>query len=88
MFIRVSDTGIGIPEDRLETIFEPFVQLRAGLAGREAGVGLGLAISRDLVRAMNGDLRVESKVGEGARFTIVLPRAGAPVQVARGADAL
>ena len=88
VFIRVSDTGIGIPEDRLETIFEPFVQLRAGLAGREAGVGLGLAISRDLVRAMNGDLRVESKAGEGARFTIVLPRAGAPVQVARGADAL
>ena len=73
----VSDTGLGIPADRVESIFEPFVQLKEGLAGRESGVGLGLAISRDLARAMKGDLTVASKEGEGARFTLTLPRASA-----------
>ena len=73
--LRVTDTGIGIPADKLEAIFEPFVQVRQGLAGRDEGVGLGLAISRDLARAMNGNLIVESTVGEGSRFTLVLPRA-------------
>ena len=76
--IRVSDTGIGIATEKHETIFEPFVQLKAGLANRESGVGLGLAISRDLARAMNGDLTVESEEGKGARFTLSLPRAGEP----------
>ena len=72
--ISVSDTGIGLPQDKLETIFEPFVQLepRAKVA---SGAGLGLAISRDLARAMNGDLTVESTLGRGSRFTVVLPRA-------------
>jgi signal transduction histidine kinase len=76
--LSVSDTGIGIPADRFEVIFEPFVQLREGLADREGGVGLGLAISRDLARAMHGDLTVESTEGEGTRFTLVLPRASEP----------
>ena len=75
--IRLSDTGIGIPPENHEIIFEPFIQLKEGLADRESGVGLGLAISRDLARAMNGDLTVESSEGEGARFTLSLPRASA-----------
>jgi signal transduction histidine kinase len=73
--IRVSDTGIGIAADKLEAIFEPFIQLRESLSNRESGVGLGLAISRDLARAMHGDLTVESVEGGGARFTLSLPRA-------------
>ncbi|HMI55755.1 MAG TPA: ATP-binding protein, partial [Gemmatimonadaceae bacterium] len=58
-------------------IFEPFIQLKEGLANRESGVGLGLAISRDLARAMNGDLTVESNEGKGSRFTLSLPRSDA-----------
>ena len=75
--IRVSDTGIGIASDKHEAIFEPFIQLRESLSDRESGVGLGLAISRDLARAMNGDLTVESSLEKGARFTLSLPRADA-----------
>ena len=71
--IEVRDTGIGIPTEKLETIFEPFVQLKEGLSDREGGVGLGLAISRDLAHAMKGDLLVESREGMGARFTLFLP---------------
>lgn len=73
--IVVSDTGIGIEFQKLESIFEPFVQLRESLTDREGGVGLGLAISRDLAQAMNGDVTVESEGGKGARFTLSLPRA-------------
>ena len=73
--LRVSDTGIGIPADKLETIFEPFVQVKVGSLGSGAGVGLGLAISRTLARDMHGDLTVESTMGQGARFTLTLPRA-------------
>lgn len=72
--LRVSDTGIGIAADQHEAIFEPFIQLKAGLSDRESGVGLGLAISRDLARAMHGDLTVQSAEGKGARFTLTLPR--------------
>jgi signal transduction histidine kinase len=73
--LRVSDTGIGIAADKHEAIFEPFIQLKEGLSDRESGVGLGLAISRDLARAMDGDLTVESVEGKGASFTLSLPRA-------------
>ena len=73
--IVVEDTGIGIPADKLGSIFEPFVQVSTGLTRASDGAGLGLAISRDLARGMGGDLRVESEVGIGSRFRIVLPRA-------------
>lgn len=73
--LSIVDTGLGIAADKLETIFEPFVQLKEGLSDREGGIGLGLSISRDLARAMNGDLTVESTEGKGARFTLSLPRA-------------
>jgi len=72
--LSISDTGLGVPEDKLEVIFGQFVQLTEGLADREGGIGLGLAISRDLARAMKGDLTVESTDGNGARFILSLPR--------------
>jgi signal transduction histidine kinase len=73
--IRVRDTGIGIPPDRLEAIFEPFGQGRADLTRTVEGAGLSLAISRALARGQGGDLTVESTVGEGSTFTLTLPRA-------------
>jgi signal transduction histidine kinase len=72
--IRVEDTGPGIPESRREHVFEPFVQLDRSLAQPQEGLGLGLAISRDLARGMHGDLTVGSNVGGGASFTLVLPK--------------
>lgn len=76
--IRVADTGRGIPEEMLERVFQPFVQVEAGDAGREHGMGLGLAIGRELARAMGGDLSVESAVGRGSIFTLTLPTAASP----------
>ena len=76
--IRVSDNGPGIPEDRLQSIFEPFVQVNEGHTRTHAGVGLGLAISRDLARAMGGDLTVESELGVGSTFFVTLPLASSP----------
>jgi signal transduction histidine kinase len=73
--VRVTDTGRGIPADRLEAIFHPFVQVERGYTRTTDGTGLGLAISRDLARAMGGDIAVDSRVGEGSTFTLVLPRA-------------
>lgn len=72
--IHVRDSGVGIPEDKIGAIFEPFIQLDRKLTSAQEGTGLGLAISRDLARAMGGDLRVESKLGEGSTFTLELPR--------------
>ena len=72
--IEVSDTGSGIPPEKIEAIFEPFVQLGRSLSSAHEGTGLGLAISRELARAMNGNLTVTSKVGSGSTFTLSLPR--------------
>jgi signal transduction histidine kinase len=74
MEVRVKDTGVGIPRDKLESIFEPFVQLDRGQPAGNVGTGLGLAISRDLARAMGGDLRAKSTVGQGSTFILSLPR--------------
>lgn len=72
--VAISDTGRGIPEDRLESIFEPFVQVDRHLhITSNQGVGLGLAISRDLARNMGGELWVESKVGQGSTFYVTFP---------------
>jgi signal transduction histidine kinase len=60
MYVKVEDTGRGIPADRLASIFEPFVQVDAGRTHEAGGSGLGLAISRRLARLMGGDLTVRS----------------------------
>jgi signal transduction histidine kinase len=74
--IEAWDTGPGIPQEHLERIFAPFVQIDRGLTTpAPGGVGLGLAISRELARAMHGDLTVTSTVGQGSRFVLTLPRA-------------
>ena len=73
--IDVTDTGIGIAEDQLTRIFEPFVQATRAPHAPERGVGLGLAISRRLAMAMGGALTVTSVVGQGSTFTLTLPRA-------------
>jgi len=74
-YFQVADTGIGIPRDRLDAIFDPFVQVRTDYARGTGGTGLGLAISRDLARGMGGDLRVRSVEGKGSTFTVALRRA-------------
>jgi signal transduction histidine kinase/CHASE3 domain sensor protein len=71
--VFIQDTGMGIPADRLQAIFEPFVQVEDSLTRTASGAGLGLAISRDLARAMGGDLKVDSELGKGSTFTITLP---------------
>lgn len=73
----VHDTGIGIPEDKIAAVFEPFVQVQSDLTRTQEGTGLGLAISRKLARAMGGNLTVESTVGVGSVFTLKLPAEGA-----------
>ena len=72
----VQDTGVGIPESKFDAIFDPFTQLARGGNADARGVGLGLSISRQLARAMNGDVTVDSTVGVGSTFTFSLPRAG------------
>jgi PAS domain S-box-containing protein len=71
--ISVLDTGPGIPEDKQQAIFEPFVQLGRSLTSGAEGTGLGLSISRELARAMSGELKLDSRVGEGSTFTLILP---------------
>ena len=75
VLLTVCDTGRGIPADKLEAIFEPFVQVDAQLTRKQEGIGLGLSISRDLARGMLGDLTVSSSYGEGSTFTLRLPAA-------------
>jgi signal transduction histidine kinase len=76
--ISVSDTGVGIPKDRLLRVFEPFTQADSSTTRRFGGTGLGLAISQHLIRLMGGTVRVTSTVGEGSTFTITLPVVVAP----------
>jgi signal transduction histidine kinase len=73
--INVRDTGRGIPADRVAQIFEPFVQVGRNPDEARQGIGLGLAISRQLARNLGGDLHVESTDGLGSVFTLELPRA-------------
>jgi signal transduction histidine kinase len=69
----VADTGEGIPEDKLLSIFDPFMQAESGLSRTREGSGLGLTISRRLARLMGGDLTVKSEVGSGSTFSLWLP---------------
>ncbi len=73
--LPVRDTGEGIGAEQLSRIFEPFVQVDQRLTRPHTGVGLGLAISRELARGMGGDLTAESTPGVGSTFTLTLPAA-------------
>lgn len=76
--IQVSDTGIGITPDRLESIFEPFAMAGASSSGETASSGLALSISRRLARLMGGELTVRSEPGQGSSFILWLPGAPEP----------
>jgi hypothetical protein len=67
------DTGIGIPAEQMDRLFEPFVQLDSSLSREHEGTGLGLALVRRLSDMHGGSVAVESKVGQGSRFTVSLP---------------
>src|SRR4051812_46818617 len=79
---RVTDTGAGIPPEKLISIFDPFVQAESGHSRSREGSGLGLTISRRLARLMGGDLTVKSSVGKGTTFTLWLPAETENVEIA------
>ena len=87
LMIEVRDTGIGIPRERQEDIFDSFSQVDTSTTRQYGGTGLGLAICRDLAEAMGGSIGVESELGQGSVFSVVLPlRRGAAIEDAQAAD--
>jgi PAS domain S-box-containing protein len=84
--IRVADTGIGIPPEKLHKLFEPFYQVDSAANRRFGGSGLGLAISRNFCRLMGGDISVESAPGRGSVFTMTVPARLPVLAEAPGAD--
>ncbi len=78
--ISVRDTGIGIPRDRLDRLFQPFSQVDASTTRRFGGTGLGLAITRRLAERMGGDVTVESEPGRGSEFAVTIPAEDATAQ--------
>ncbi|MFG1299711.1 ATP-binding protein [Xanthobacter sp. V3C-3] len=80
--IRVEDEGPGLPEDRLEEAFEPFVRLEPSRSAETGGIGLGLAIARSIVKAHGGELTLANRAGGGLRAEITLPTAGTAPRMA------
>ncbi|HUV91144.1 MAG TPA: ATP-binding protein [Anaerolineae bacterium] len=78
--LQVSDMGVGIPPDQLERIFERFYQVNGSIWRRYGGIGLGLALVKEIARTYNGQVSVESQVGEGSTFRVLLPVAGDTLQ--------
>src|SRR5262249_12073613 len=71
--VKVSDSGVGIPPDRLRLIFEPFYTTKEPDANGHGGTGLGLSVCRQIIEQHQGRIRVESVAGKGATFTVKLP---------------
>jgi signal transduction histidine kinase len=73
LFVTVADTGHGIPQENLETVFDKFVQVKSSTETTPGSVGLGLAIAREVVEAHGGRIWVESQIGVGSTFFFTLP---------------
>jgi signal transduction histidine kinase len=73
--VWVRDTGIGIRQEQIDRVFEPFFQAESGTTRRYSGVGLGLTIARDLARRMSGEVTITSEVGKGTTASVILPAA-------------
>ena len=73
IYISIKDTGIGIPEDKINSIFDPFIQVDSSLSRKYEGSGLGLSIAKSIVDLHNRHISVKSRVGKGSAFTIELP---------------
>jgi PAS domain S-box-containing protein len=86
MQFAISDTGIGIPADKMAQLFQPFTQADSSTTRRYGGTGLGLAISRRLAKALGGDVEVAGRVGEGSTFTLTID--AGPLRGVRMLDAL
>src|SRR5438045_9382236 len=71
--VRIADTGVGIPAENIEDVFEPFWQAEQTATRRTSGTGLGLSVTRKLARLLGGDVTVASRVGAGTTFLLTLP---------------
>lgn len=80
IFVKVRDTGIGIPAEQLTHVFERFSQLDGSMTREYSGTGLGLSISKELVEILGGRIEVASELGRGSEFTVILPKVG-PTEV-------